>query len=233
MVRNKKNINLVILSLCIIFSLAIISNAVSEERPTLYWGSSGSSVSLVQNRLISWGYLSGSADGVFGSTTAAAVKSFQAKNGLGVDGVVGDSTWNALGFATTAANTGGYVATRGVTRSDDANMLARLVDAEAENEPYVGKVAVAAVILNRVSNPNFPKSIASVIFKGGEFESVSNGRINSISPSDEDLKAAQDALNGWDPSYGALFFWNPSKPVSGWIWSRQIIATYGRHVFGK
>ena len=113
----------------------------------------------------------------------------------------------------------------------DRYLLARLVHAEAEAEPYSGKVAVAAVILNRVESPKFPNTLAGVVYQPLAFESVANGRIYT-NPSSDAIKAAGDAINGWDPTGGALYFWNPSKPVSRWIWSRRIIARIGRHVFG-
>ena len=237
--QNKKNITLILtFFLTLLFAFVFINSALTEERPTLYWGSSGSSVKIVQGKLSAWGYFNGAADGSYGNDTFQAVKKFQSKNGLNADGVVGDSTWNALGFSTatpaqTTDNSGGYAPTKGVSRNDDINLLARLVDAEAESEPYLGKVAVAATILNRVQNAEFPKTISGNIFKQGEFESVSNGRINSISPSSDAVRATQDAFNGYDPTYGALYFWNPSKPVSGWIWSRQIIVRYANHVFAR
>ncbi|ABB15919.1 cell wall hydrolase [Carboxydothermus hydrogenoformans] len=115
----------------------------------------------------------------------------------------------------------------------DLYLLARIIRAEAEGEPYAGKVAIAAVILNRVRHPGFPNTIAGVIFQPGAFESVANGRFWSLLPNRESIKAAYDALRGWDPTYGALFFWNPAKKVSRWIWTRKIIARIGKHVFGR
>lgn len=121
----------------------------------------------------------------------------------------------------------------GVTRAEDVDLLARVIAAEAQGEPYVGQVAVGAVILNRVKSPQFPNSLSGVIYQPHAFESVSNGLIWRRTPSAEAYRAAQDALNGWDPTYGALFFWNPNKPVSPWIWSRQIIVRIGNHVFAR
>lgn len=118
-------------------------------------------------------------------------------------------------------------------RAGDANLLARLVAAEAEGEPYQGMVAVASVMLNRVENAKFPNTMSGVIFQPGAFESVSNGLIWQRSPSRQAVSAARDALNGYDPTYGCLFFWNPSKPVSGWIWSRSIAVRIGKHVFAR
>ncbi len=121
----------------------------------------------------------------------------------------------------------------GVTRAEDVDLLARVIAAEAQGEPYVGQVAVGAVILNRVKSSQFPNSLSGVIYQPHAFESVSNGLIWRRTPSAEAYRAAQDALNGWDPTYGALFFWNPNKPVSPWIWSRQIIVRIGNHVFAR
>lgn len=121
---------------------------------------------------------------------------------------------------------------RGVARADEVDLLARLVAAEAEGEPYAGQVAVAAVILNRVQSPEFPNSISGVAYQPLAFESVMNGLIWRRTPSNEAYNAARDALNGWDPTYGSTFFWNPSKPVSPWIWTRTIIVNIGNHVFG-
>ncbi|MFS8581936.1 MAG: cell wall hydrolase, partial [Limnochordales bacterium] len=122
---------------------------------------------------------------------------------------------------------------RGVVRADELELLARLVAAEAEGEPYAGQVAVAAVVLNRVDSPQFPNSISGVAYQPLAFESVSNGLIWRRQPSAQAYNAARDALNGWDPSYGSLFFWNPSKPVSPWIWTRTIVVRIGSHVFGR
>ncbi|NPV71399.1 MAG: spore cortex-lytic protein [Firmicutes bacterium] len=123
------------------------------------------------------------------------------------------------------------IASSGVSRGGETLLLARLVHGEANAEPYAGQVAVASVILNRVQAPGFPKSIPDVVYEPGAFESVSNGLIWSDYPSEENIAAATAALNGWDPTYGALFFWNPYKPVNPWVWTRQIVTQIGRHVF--
>ncbi len=200
----------------------------------LYWGSSGQQVKELQWRLSQWGFYNGPIDGDYGNATADAVRRFQANNGLPVDGVAGKNTLVNLGLWTGA--TGGTRAvrseatSRGLDRRGDVTLLARAIHAEAGAEPYLGQVAVGAVILNRVESSLFPNSLSGVIYQPLAFESVSNGFINE--PPDADaLRAAQDALNGWDPTQGALFFWNPAKPVSSWIWSRQIITQIGKHVF--
>lgn len=118
-------------------------------------------------------------------------------------------------------------------RASDIELLARLVAAEASGEPYAGQVAVAAVVLNRVKSSKFPDSIPEVIYQPGAFESVSNGLIWARTPSRTSYNAARDALNGWDPTYGCIFFWNPYKRVSAWIWARPIVTQIGRHVFAR
>lgn len=218
----------------VITGMVFFADYINAQTSTLYWGSSGNEVTKVQNRLKDWGYYNGPADGYFGADTAAAVKAFQSKNGLASDGVVGDSTWEAMGFpVSNSAPSSDYTPSRGSSARDDVTLLARLVEGEAGgSEPYLGKVAVAAVILNRVDSDQFPNTLAGVIYQPNAFESISNGIANNT-PSEESIKAAQDAMNGWDPTYGCLFFWNPSKPVSAWIWSRQIQTQIGAHVFAK
>ncbi|TDA69959.1 MAG: spore cortex-lytic protein [Clostridia bacterium] len=126
-----------------------------------------------------------------------------------------------------------YSPTVGVVRSDEVNLLTRLVAAEAGNEPYSGQVGVASVVLNRAQHPAFPSTVAAIIYQPGAFESVSNGLIWRVSPGGTQRRAALDAVNGWDPTYGSIYFWNPAKPVSPWIWTRTIITQIGRHVFAR
>lgn len=211
-------------------ALMAAAPALEAQRPTLYWGSRGQQVRVLQWRLQQWGYYRGRIDGMFGNATAQAVRTFQARNGLRVDGIVGPATWSALGLGWRAQ--GQAPATRvAAGRSDDLTLLARLIEAEGQGEPYEGMVAIAAVVLNRVESPKFPNTVAGVIFQPHAFESVTNGLIWRRTPSALAWQAARDALNGWDPTYGALFFWNPSKPVSGWIWSRPVVRQVGAHVF--
>lgn len=207
------------------------ANPGRAERPTLYWANEGPSVRLLQWKLQQWDYYRGDIDGVLGPETYRAVLLFQRRNGLAVDGVVGPETWAALGLGWTAAPPAR--AGRSVSRDDDLDLLAHAVHAEAGAEPYEGQVAVAAVILNRVQSPSFPNTIAGVIYEPGAFESVDNGWIYST-PTDASYRAARDALNGWDPTYGCLFFWAPAKvsPTS-WVWTRQIVTRIGNHVFAR
>jgi len=194
---------------------------------TLYWGVQGQDVRTVQDKLLRWKYYDGQVDGVYGARTYRAVRKFQAKNGLNVDGIVGPSTANALGMATTSV----AASTQGVNRKADEYLLARAIHGEARGEPYVGKVAVAAVILNRTKSPSFPNTVAGVIYQPLAFTAVADGQIN-LTPNKDSIKAARDALNGWDPSYGCLYYWNPATATSKWIWSRKVILKIGKHWFG-
>ena len=116
--------------------------------------------------------------------------------------------------------------------SSDLNLLARVVYGEARGETYTGQVAVAAVVLNRVKSSSFPNTISGVIYQSGAFDAVSDGQIN-MTPDSTAKKAAQDALNGWDPSYGAIYYFNPSTATNKWIWSRPMTVTIGKHRFCK
>lgn len=194
----------------------------------LKYGSRGEQVKTVQTKLKNWGYYNGNVDGIYGWRTAVAVKAFQKKNGLKVDGIVGDATAKALGM-----NVAAKTASRaGTSRSDEVNTLAQCIHGEARGEPYIGQVAVGAVILNRVDDPRFPNTIAGVIFQPGAFTAVTDGQMFQP-PGDSALKAARDALNGWDPSGGALYYYNPAKTTNKWIWSRPIIKVIGKHYFCK
>ena len=190
------------------------------------YGSRGSEVTQIQTKLKRWGYYNGSVDGIYGSQTLSAVKYFQRKNGLAVDGIAGPKTLAAMGIYSSSSSSSSS------TNSNDLNLLSRLVYGEARGEPYTGQVAVAAVVLNRVKNPAFPNTIAGVIYQSGAFDVVSDGQIN-LTPNATAKKAAQDALNGWDPSYGAIYYFNPKTATSAWIWSRPMTVTIGNHRFCK
>ena len=179
----------------------------------------------VQTKLKNWGYYKGNVDGIYGPKTKEAVKYFQRKNGLTVDGIVGKKTAAAMGISLTTSGGSGTNQS-----SSDLALLARCVHAEARGESYVGQVAVAAVILNRVKNKNFPNSIAGVIYQPWAFTCVNDGQIN-LAPNQTSMKAAQDAMNGWDPTYGAIYYYNPRTATSSWIFSRKTTVTIGQHVF--
>lgn len=189
-------------------------------------GSQGETVKTIQRKLKNWGYYNGSVDGIYGAKTKSAVIYFQRKNGLTADGVVGNATLKALGMQSGSSSqsaTGGY-------SSVDVNLLARLIYGEARGESYVGQVAVAAVVLNRVKNPSFPNTISGVIYQPYAFTVVSDGQIN-LTPNQTAYKAAKDAINGWDPTGGAIYYYNPATATSSWIYSRKVITTIGSHVF--
>ncbi|MCC8169953.1 MAG: spore cortex-lytic enzyme [Oscillospiraceae bacterium] len=188
-------------------------------------GSRGQEVTNIQTRLKSWGYYSGSVDGIYGSQTASAVKSFQQKNGLTADGVAGPATLAKIGLPTGQSSSS-------TTSSNDVTLLAMVINGEAHGESYEGQVAVGAVVLNRVRHSSFPNSIAGVIYQPGAFTAVDDGQINKAIEQ-SCFNAAKDALNGWDPTGGAIYYYNPSTATNSWIRSRTIVKTIGKHVFCK
>ena len=195
------------------------------------YGSRGEEVKQIQKKLKDWGYYDGNVDGVFGSKTENAVKKFQQKNGLKADGIVGDRTLSALGITSTGNKNNGNTSNSSVNNSD-LYLLSKLVHAEARGEEYRGKVAVAASVLNRVASASFPNTIAGVIYQKGAYTCVDDGQIN-LEPDEASKKAAQDAINGWDPTSGCIYYFNPNTATSGWIWSRPQVITIGKHIFCK
>lgn len=191
-------------------------------------GSSGANVTKVQNRLIQYGYMTGSADGKYGEKTRDAVILFQKRNGLTVDGRVGKATAAALGVTLTSSTS----SSSSTIVSADQKLLAKLVYAEARGESYKGQVAVAAVVLNRVSSSSFPNTISGVIYQTGAFSCVSNGSINNT-PNDTAIRAALDAMNGWDPTNGCLYYYNPGKTSDSWIRTRTVVTVIGNHYFAR
>lgn len=222
MSRQRKKL---ILAIALIFTVNIFIIALAQYASAELYkkGSSGAVVREIQTRLKSWGYYSGAVDGIYGSQTEKAVKYFQQKNGLTADGQAGNNTLAALGIQT--GSTGG-----GNSGGGDVNLLARLISAEARGEPYEGQVAVGAVVLNRVKHPSFPNTVAGVIYQPWAFSCINDGQFNEP-VSQSAYRAAQDALNGWDPSGGAIYYFNPAKATSSWIWSRPVIVTIGSHLF--
>ncbi len=205
--------------------VAPYNNAVNAI--AYYYGSTGNVVSQIQSKLKAWYYYDGSVDGVYGYKTFTSVKKFQAKNGLNADGVAGNATLKALGIyqSTTAS-----AAKNNSSSNQDVTLLARLINGEARGEPYEGQVAVGAVILNRTRDPRFPSTIAGVIYQPGAFTAIVDGQIHS-NMEQNSIKAARDALNGWDPSGGAVYYFNPATATSKWIWSRPLIKVIGSHRF--
>ncbi|MGI5899684.1 MAG: spore cortex-lytic enzyme [Christensenellales bacterium] len=217
-----------VLAAAVLLLLAVcISLMTAAEAATLAWGSTGSDVRKVQQRLKEWGYYKGTVDGVFGQATYDAVIYFQRSNGLTADGRVGARTAAAIGITLSG---GSSSSASGNYSSADIYLLARTIHAEARGEPYTGQVAVGAVILNRVKHPSFPNSISGVVYQPGAFSAVYDGQMN-LEPNEESLRAARDAMNGWDPSGGAIYYYNPNRAVVAWIFNRQTITTIGKHRF--
>jgi len=231
--------------ICLLFLLVILSiylgfntiinpyrNAVSAI--TFKYGSKGDYVYVIQDKLKRWGYYKGSIDGVYGYNTYLAVKVFQQKNGLKADGIAGNSTLVSLGIFIPGANTtntyANVTSSRTTTADENVNLLARLINGESRGEPYEGQVAVGAVVLNRTRDSRFPKTIAGVIYQPGAFTATVDGQINA-NIEQASINAARDALNGWDPSGGAIYYFNPAKTTSAWIWSRPLIKIIGKHRF--
>lgn len=228
-----KNNRKLILQLVAVFALNIIiisclADFGTGEAAVYRQGSTGEVVKTIQTKLKRWGYYTGGIDGVYGAQTVEAVKYFQRTNGLAVDGVCGDKTLAALGIRPDGSSGGADS-----SRESDMNMLARMISAEARGEPYLGQVAVAAVILNRIEHPSFPNSMSGVLFQPGAFSPVADGAYYSVTITDSARKAAQDALNGYDPTGGAIYFYNPVTSTSQWIFSREVVLEIGNHRFAK
>lgn len=232
LIKNIKTKNIILMVILIILIATFLSYNIffREDTNSSYalskYGSRGDEVRQIQTKLKRWGYYSGNVDGIYGSQTLSAVRWFQSKNGLSVDGIAGPKTLAAMGIYS-SSNT-----STSTNSSSDLNLLARLVYAEARGEPYTGQVAVASVVLNRVKSSSFPNTVSGVIYQSGAFSVVSDGQIN-LTPNETARKAAQDAINGWDPSYGSIYYFNPKTATSSWIWSRPVTVVIGNHRFCK
>ena len=226
-----------IMCLIIAFSIGLCSFAFTipammpetAYAAVLKQGNSGTNVKTLQTKLKNWGYYTGTVDGVFGPKTKAAVILFQKRNGLVADGIVGAKTLAALGMSL-SSGTGGSSSSS--YSSADINLLAKLIYGEARGESYVGQVAVGAVVMNRIKSASFPNTMSGVIYQKYAFTAVADGQIN-LTPDANAKKAAQDAMNGWDPTYGAIYYYNPRTATSSWIFSRTTTITIGNHVFAK
>lgn len=227
----------VLRAVCAVLILAVIAVPIAvfggtdasetEDSVVLKVGSSGAQVKTLQTKLNNWGYDAGAVDGIFGSKTQAAVKRFQQKNGLVADGIVGAKTAAALGMTLTSSSS-----SNSSYSSQDVYLLAKCIHAEARGEPYVGQVAVGAVVLNRVRSSSFPNTIAGVIYQPYAFTAVIDGQMN-LEPNETAYNAARDAMNGWDPTNGCIYYYNPATATSSWIWSRPVMITIGKHNFAK
>lgn len=207
--------------LIVVFSFVFISDSFGLSK----YGSSGEEVKSIQKKLKQWGYYDGSVDGIYGSKTLSAVKKFQQKNGLKVDGIVGNETLKALGISASSNS-------NKTSNNSNLYLISQVVYGEARGEPYEGQVAVAAVLLNRVADSRFPNTVAGVVYESGAFTCVADGQIN-LTPDNTAKKAAQDAINGWDPTHGCVYYFNPNTATSSWIWSRPQMLTIGKHIFCK
>ena len=218
--------------LALSLALFLLMSATAEAA-VIAIGARGDTVSAIQRKLKQWGYYSGAVDGIYGQTMYNAVVAFQKKNGLKADGVVGASTAAAMGVSMTAVSSASTASMGSVSNTyttNETELLARIIHGEARGEPYLGKVAVAAVVLNRVRNAGFPNTVAGVIYQSGAFDAVTDGQI-WLTPDTDAYRAARDAMNGWDPTYGALYYFNPSTATNPWIWSRTVHLRIGRHWF--
>ena len=194
------------------------------------YGSRGDQVKQIQTKLKSWGYYKNTVDGIYGYNTYLSVKAFQKSNGLLSDGIAGKRTLAAIGINTNTTSSGGSTSGKTVTNNKDVDLIARLINGEARGEPYEGQVAVGATILNRTRDARFPSTIAGVIYQPGAFTAIVDGQINAKLEASS-IRAARDAINGWDPSGGAVFYFNPATSTNKWIWSRTLIKIIGKHRF--
>lgn len=244
------NKRLVLITCCLValmFAALHINEALRIEetfsKATLKYGASGKDVFELQGRLKHLGYYNGNIDGDFGYQTVRAVKDFQYRFGMKVDGIVGSKTklklWAATknwspGPTATAPRTNNVKSLASTNNlglsAQDLKLMANAVHGESRGEPYLGQVAVAAVILNRVQSPSFPNTVSGVIFQPGAFTAVADGQI-WLSPNATSSKAVKDAINGWDPTGGCIYYFNPATATSSWIWSRPQVKRIGKHIF--
>ena len=230
MKRQKKRL-CALLCIILLLNTLVLGFAQSALAASYRQGDSGSAVTTIQTKLKRWGYFDGPVDGVYGSKTTKAVRSFQQKNGLTADGVAGPATLKALGMEQTSQNSGSsQTGSSGGNASGDVALLAKVISAEARGEPYDGQVAVGAVILNRIAHPSFPNTLAGVVYEPGAFTCMVDGQIDQPIASSA-YQAARDALNGADPSGGAIYYFNPVTATSAWIWSRPLLTVIGKHRF--
>jgi len=221
--KTSNRIFAVIIIIAIVFSLGFVKTEQAYAK-NIVKGDTTANIRAVQQRLYNLGYYTYKVDGIWGSRTSSAVKRFQRDYGLKVDGIVGSWTEKALGITLSGGG--------GKTSSADLQLLARCVYGEARGEPYTGQVAVAEVVLNRVKSSSFPNTVSGVIYQNGAFTAVSDGQIN-LTPNSTAYQAAQDALNGWDPTGGCLYYYNPATATSKWIWSLTVTLKIGKHNFCK
>lgn len=207
-------------SLCLAL---IISTFTSTVFALSKIGSRSEEVKQIQTALKEKGYFNSNIDGIFGTITKKSVERFQKDNGLKVDGIAGKNTLKALGIKDSDDYYGGY-------NSSDYELLARIISAESRGEPYLGQVAVGAVVLNRIEHPSFPDTLSGVVYQRGAFSCLDDGQFYKPI-ADSCYSAARDAINGLDPSGGAIYYYNPVTATNKWILSRKLITTIGKHRF--
>ncbi|WP_407657465.1 spore cortex-lytic enzyme [Massiliimalia timonensis] len=206
--------------LCVSF-IVYINDDIYQVAALSSMGSRGPEVKAIQQELKDRGLYKGSVDGIYGQQTKDAVIKFQKQKGLSADGIAGPQTLKKLGIS---------IGTVPSANETNVNLLARIISAEARGEPYTGQVAVGAVILNRVEHPSFPDTLSGVIYQPGAFTAITDGQFNEPI-ADSAYSAARDALNGSDPSGGAIYYYNPKKTNNKWIRSRPVIKMIGNHLF--
>ena len=199
-------------------SIASVAITGGFSKPEAVIQANVANTRIVQAKLAELGYFNSEIDGIYDDETIDAIKKYQQDNNITASGILDSSTSVALGV------------TDNTQANSDLYLLAKLVHSEARGEPYEGQVAVAAVVLNRVDDAGFPNTLQGVIYQPWAFTALHDGQF-SLEPNATAYDAAQDALNGWDPTYGCLYYYNPVTATSSWIFSREIIVTIGRHVF--
>ena len=227
-----KKITVLLMSLvCLITMTAVwlVPSASTAGAAHIVKGDTVANIKAVQTRLSDLGYYNYKIDGLWGWRTTNAVKQFQSDYGLTQGGIVGPWTGRSLNITLSPSSSSSSSSS---VSSSNLDLLARCVYAEARGEPYTGQVAIAAVVLNRVESPSFPNTISGVIYQKGAFTCVSDGQIN-LTPNQTAYNAARDALNGWDPTNGCLYYYNPATATSKWIWSLKVQITIGRHSFAR
>ena len=207
--------------LSVTFAAAIVFAKPAGEQALSQVGSRGKEVTAIQEELKARGLFTVGVTGYYGEETRKAVLRFQKQQGIQQTGIAGPITLKALGIS---------VGTLPAATEANIYLLARIISAEARGEPYTGQVAVGAVVLNRIEHPSFPDTLSGVIYQKGAFTAVTDGQFDQPI-SDSAYRAAKDALNGWDPTGGCIYYYNPKKTSNAFIWSRPVVITIGDHRF--
>ena len=223
--QRKRIVTIVVILMTVIMCVVAVTDAFAMQADAAAYrqGSTGETVRKIQTKLKNWGYYDGKVDGIYGSQTASAVRYFQQKNGLTVDGIVGAETLAALGIS-------GSVSASGQNRVAELEMLARIISAEGRGEPYLGQVAIGAVVMNRVRSASFPNTVAGVIYQKGAFDAVADGQFYSAATASS-MRAALEAYNGADPTGGCLYYYNPKTSTNQYMLSKPVYLAIGQHNF--